>query len=174
MYLEQARILGPRWHAETNHTYDGQPYGDSHLKHVNDVGERYLELVAPTKQDIVMSAIWLHDTMEDARKTYNNIVKVFGTEIAEIVRAVTNYGRGRTRDERMPDFVYEDILRTPGAVFVKLCDRIANVEYSLKTGNAHMYQTYQAEHIKFCQKLWRSEYTDMYIYLEKIIKEKPF
>ena len=81
-------------------------------------------------------------------------------KIAEIVRAVTNYGRGRNRDERMPDFVYEDIRITPGARFAKCCDRIANIEFGGKTS------MYKEEHSKFAKELYHEDLVDMFDYME--------
>jgi hypothetical protein len=47
---------------------------------------------------------------------------------ADIIYAVTN-DKGKNRKERAGVKYYEGIRKTPGAVFVKLCDRIANVQY---------------------------------------------
>jgi hypothetical protein len=52
----------------------------------------------------------------------------------------------------MPDEVYQDIRNTPGATFVKLCDRIANVLYSRMMGS-DMFKKYKDENPHFINKL---------------------
>ena len=84
-------------------------------------------------------------------------------EVAEIVRAVTNYGRGRNREERMPDFVYQDIRDTQGATFVKLCDRIANMEFGGKT------KMYGQENEHFKKQLYNHKWDEMFDYIEELI-----
>jgi len=93
-----------------------------------------------------------HDLIEDARSNYNEVKKQLGVLAAEIIRAVTNLGRGRNRDERMPDFIYEDIRETFGATFIKLCDRMANCQYSKLTKSGMLYK-YRKEMPDFIHKI---------------------
>lgn len=159
-------------HRNTNHMYDKYLPYEFHLRMVVEVFKKFKHLL-PKKlfisnpfssqmlldlEDIdytelvIELACWGHDRIEDTRLTYNDIKEKFGKDAVEIIRAVTNYSRGRDRDERMPDFVYEDIRNTPGAVFVKLCDRIANVQYGKMMGSG-MYKKYQKENEHFLTKL---------------------
>jgi (p)ppGpp synthase/HD superfamily hydrolase len=160
--------LATNGHNDTNHKYGDASY-TIHLSHAVDVGLRFLHLLPIQLRPLVVAALWLHDSIEDARLSYNDIVKAFtkggvshedAIAIAEIVRAVTNYGRGRNRDERMPDFVYEDIRNTPGARFAKCCDRIANIEFGGKTS------MYREEHAKFAKELFHDDLVDMFDYME--------
>ena len=62
-------------------------------------------------------------------------------------------GEGATRKERRLG-VYEKIRTTPGAKIVKLCDRIANVEFSSgKLGDAAKFKMYQDEYAEFQRQL---------------------
>jgi (p)ppGpp synthase/HD superfamily hydrolase len=70
-----------------------------------------------------------------------------GQEAADIIYAVTNE-KGKNRKERGGVKYYEGIRQTPGAVFVKLCDRIANVQYSKMT-KSRMFEMYKKEHQDF-------------------------
>ena len=161
--------LGIKAHAETNHLYDKDyPYA-LHLAHVVDVAYRFGYQVGLSKEEMVIavSACWLHDSIEDARLTYNDVNKVTGQWIAEIVRAVTNYGRGRNRAERMPDFVYDDIKKVPLAAFVKFCDRIANMEYSYQKGSG-MFKKYVFELPDFVEKLYDDKFKPMLEYLTEM------
>jgi (p)ppGpp synthase/HD superfamily hydrolase len=76
-----------------------------------------------------------------------------GQEAADIIYAVTNE-KGKNRSERANDKYYEGIRNTPGAVFVKLCDRIANVQYSKMT-KSRMFEMYKKENMNFETMLGR-------------------
>lgn len=65
--------------------------------------------------------------------------------------AVTD-GPGMSRMERKMRPLQE-IPRTPGALFVKLADRIANVEFSAKSGSTAMLEMYRNEHPEFERQL---------------------
>lgn len=169
-------------HRKTNHFYDEYLPYEFHLRMVAQVAKDFnyilpkMNLVdGSNEKEIIELACFGHDMIEDARVSYNDVKKVLSVHVAEIVRAVTNYGRGRNRDERMPDFVYNDIRKTPGAVFVKLCDRIANVQYSKMT-KSRMFEMYKKENITFLQKMGCTlykdcEYEDMIKYLNNLFND---
>jgi (p)ppGpp synthase/HD superfamily hydrolase len=136
-----ARDFARAAHHEVNHLYGGLPY-TVHLDAAVKVGERYAHLLRSNSVDIhhiVQSAIYLHDTLEDCRISYNDLRKEFGTTIADIVYAVTNE-KGKTRKDRANEKYYRGIRETRYATFVKLCDRIANVEAG---GKVDMYRKEQ-------------------------------
>lgn len=166
--IKRAIHLATKGHNDTNHMYGDASY-TIHLSHVVDVAYRFIRLVPIHLRPIIIAACWLHDSVEDARLSYNDIVKGFtkvyvpqetAVHIAELVRAVTNYGRGRNRDERMPPEIYEDIRTVEGGRFLKCCDRIANIEFGGKT------EMYQKEHKKFAKELFHVDYIDMFDYME--------
>ncbi len=134
-------------HNSTNHLYDGKPYS-IHLSMVHSIAINYINDIIPDfLQDEVLSACWLHDTIEDCRLTYNDLKKEFGENIAEIVYAVSNE-KGKLRKERANDIYYSKIRNTPGATFVKMCDRLANIKYS-KVTNSRRLDVYRNEHKEF-------------------------
>lgn len=156
-------------HNSTNHLYDGKPY-EFHLQMVVDNAIEFLYLMEPEYQNKVIAACWLHDTIEDCRVTYNDIKQKFGEEIAEIVRACTHEVRGRNREERMSFEVYADIRRTNGALFVKLCDRLANVQYSYATQSS-MLKKYKAEQARFEFALRDVAYESMFDRINQILNQ---
>jgi (p)ppGpp synthase/HD superfamily hydrolase len=151
--LKSIESFAIKAHHDTNHFYDEYLPYEFHLRMVNKAAKDFIYLIPVDKIYTVIAGCWCHDTVEDARQNYNSIKKISNKDVAEIVRAVTNYGRGRDRNERMPDFVYEDIKNTPFATFVKLCDRIANVQYSKMTGS-DMFLKYKKEHEHFKAMLY--------------------
>ena len=139
-------LMASEWsckaHDDTNHLYDGRHYGH-HLAMVVTCARKFIHLIPEKDQQTVLAACWAHDTIEDARQTYNDVKTTLGKDVAEIVYAVTNE-KGKNRKERANSKYYEGIRNTPGASFVKLCDRIANMEYSKSTGSS-MYDKYKKE-----------------------------
>lgn len=146
-------------HVDTNHFYDvSLPYS-FHLNAVNREIYNYLHLIVDpditiqTKRRIdVICAGWLHDCVEDARKSYNDVLQVSNINVAEMVRAVTNYGRGRNRAERMPHYIYDEIANTGDADVLKCADRIANIKYSIFMEST-MRDKYRREHEEFISRV---------------------
>jgi hypothetical protein len=113
--------------AHAGQTYNEEVPYSAHLQMVVDVLARF-ELASP----MVVTAAWLHDCIEDTNRSYNDIKKRFGKEVAELVYAVTSeLGRNRTeRNEK----TYPKIRGNQLATALKLADRIANVEYGQANG----------------------------------------
>ena len=155
IYMEtKAMIFAIEAHTSTNHTYDNKPYS-IHLIMVVNMARKYIDIIPAILQDEVLSACWLHDTIEDCRLTYNDIKKEFGEYVAEIVYAVSN-DKGKNRSERAGNKYYDGIRRTGWATFVKLCDRLANIKYSSET-KSRMLQVYQKEQEHFIECLLSSD-----------------
>lgn len=175
-------------HTQTNHFYDGD-FGDPtalpysyHLQLVVDVIYKFRYLIEALHEQglcpsfkVIVAAAWGHDLIEDARSTYSKVFRAllhFGfskneaKEAVEIMRAVTNYGRGRNREERMPDFVYADIFSTPGAVIVKCADRAGNLKHGLLKGSSQK-KMYEEENPHFKKMLYKEELKPMFDYIEK-------
>ena len=155
--IEEIRDRAHMLHDSVNQHYDKKhPYG-FHLDMVADSVFKYGHLVCQSPADVlpVFFAAFYHDSIEDARLTYNDVTKAarlfMGDEqayiAAEMVYALTNE-KGRTRAERANDRYYEGIRETPYAPFLKLADRLANITYSCTHGNQsnkHMRQIYRDE-----------------------------
>lgn len=171
-FINGAENFAIKSHEDTNHFYDEYLPYSFHLRMVVKAAWDFIHLVPQDKIEVVIAACYSHDTVEDARQNWNSVRAATNEEVAEIVRAVTNYGRGRNRDERMPDFIYDDIRNTPFATFVKLCDRIANVQYSKMTGSS-MFEKYKKENPHFKSKLYvDGQLDEMWNYLEDIFNSK--
>ena len=144
-------------HASVNHAYDRiRPYG-FHLDMVVNWVRKYIGEVCENEQDVlpIYFAAFYHDSIEDARLTYNDVMKtalqVMDNQQAylatEIVYALTNE-KGRNRAERANEKYYEGIRETPYAPFVKLADRLANTSYAFSKGTAdslRMSKVYREE-----------------------------
>ena len=161
-----AAIVGSAiwFHDKTNQRYGDNetlPYG-YHIVNVVNIAIECLKAHGEGIHHIVFGAAF-HDTIEDARLTYNDVLKEATRELGsefkqdvaatEIVYALTNE-KGRNRDERANDRYYNGIVNTPYARYVKLCDRYANMLYSLTESCEHgMGDKYKKELPNFLEKL---------------------
>lgn len=155
--IGQIKESAHQLHAHVNQTYDQvHPYG-YHLDMVVDSVYKYGHEVCAEERDVLplFFGAYYHDSIEDARLTYNDVKKTAlqwmdeaqAYMAAEIVYALTN-DKGRTRAERAGERYYQGIRETPYAPFVKLADRLANITYSFSHGdkaNAHMRDVYLQE-----------------------------
>jgi len=163
--IEHIRQLAHELHQSVNQTYgDLLPYGyhlDMVVNNVRDFGH----LVCQCEADVLPLFFggYFHDSIEDARLTYNDVIKVArgllteeqAVMATEIVYALTN-DKGRTRAERAGEKYYQGIRTTPYAPFVKLCDRLANITYScagVDGGNIRMKEVYKSEMPHFLQAI---------------------
>lgn len=164
-----ARLYAIGAHAATNHMYDDKhPYG-YHLKDCDDVALAYIHLIPEEDRFMVRAAIQCHDVIEDARQSYNDVVEAVGVQAADIVFAVTDE-TGKTRKERHNEKYFSKIRNTPYAVFVKLCDRIANAKYSRSKGiDNKMYKTYVSEAAEFTLEIYDDRYDEMFTDLNIIL-----
>lgn len=168
-------------HSSTNHFYDKYIPYEFHLRMVAHVAGENIHHVPNSNdgedslRDSIILAAYGHDLIEDTRVSYNDVKEVLGYAAAEIIYAVTNE-KGKNRKERGNDKYYEGIRNTPGAVFVKLCDRIANVQYSKMTGS-RMFEMYRKENDDFMTRLGYSfnnshMYSKMFDYLMDLFETK--
>lgn len=170
--VNMARDKATKWHNEVNHVYDGKyPYA-LHLQFAAMVGRKYISLIPADDRAYVLAAIWLHDVLEDTRKTYNDLNQRFSTKIANLVYAVTNE-KGRSREERANARYYKGVNDSDYGVFVKLCDRIANMLYGVMFGGG-MIDKCKKELDHFLNSLNTEGYEVMVQDLQALLEYKIF
>lgn len=166
MIEELAKHFALNNHQSTNHFYDGMPY-EFHLNMVVETAKKFIHLIPENERELVIAGCWVHDTIEDTRATYNDVKETLGEEIAELAYALTNE-KGRTRKERANEKYYLGIRETKHAAFIKICDRIANAEYS-KSEQGSMFEKYKSEFEEFEYWLYCDEYHEMFDYLFAVL-----
>ena len=134
-------------HASVGQLYgETQPYG----VHLDDVFVEALTHIRLLKGEAdtdymlgVLGAALFHDSIEDARYSCSDVAKIAGKSAADIVLAVTNVPGADRVDTAL--LTYPKIRKRKEAVYVKLCDRIANVRRSDNSiKKLKMYQKEQA------------------------------
>lgn len=143
-------------HRSTNHIYDRYLPYEFHLRMVAcEVRIHYTTLYNTRIGYLsLIEAAYGHDLIEDARVSYADIVEKqsMSKSVADIIYACTN-NKGKNRGERANAEYYRLIRETPGAQFIKFCDRIANVRYGLLTGSPQ-YEMYAKENQHFIDEVY--------------------
>ena len=180
------RECAAKTHADVNQRYGEENY--PYFYHLDKVGRlvsKYLPDIIVDKEDIlpVLFGAYFHDSIEDARLTYNDVNKIASKFMSsaqaylatEIVYALTNE-KGRNRNERANEKYYEGIRECKYAPLVKACDRLANYNYAKehKTRMAAIYEKEMDEfidHINITKYVteWHPSLTSAYYLSEELI-----
>jgi len=115
--VERAATLARLAHA--GQRYDGEPY-PAHLEEVVAVLAEH-----GVEDPQLVAAAWLHDVVEDTPVEAEAIAAEFGARVGAIVSAVSVPGWDDAEAAKRDSWTR--IAATPGAVVVKLGDRVANV-----------------------------------------------
>ena len=160
-------------HASVNQHYGKDLPYSFHLRLTASYLTKYghQELTDVSEFDTLYAAVYFHDSMEDARMTYNDVKAEFerlnkecGCDIhvvdaAEMVYALTN-DKGRTRAERAGEAYYAGIRKTAHAPFLKMCDRLANMKFStLLYPISQMVSVYEKELGHFLESITKGAKT---------------
>ena len=107
--IKKAEIFAREKHKHQKRT-GGAPFID-HPKTVATL------LAHITKDEEVIAAAWLHDTIEDCGVTYEELVDAFNIRIADLVMEVTDEGQYNTFPR----------LKTREGILIKFADRLHNI-----------------------------------------------
>lgn len=166
--VKKTKLFSLLIHHKVRQSYDFYPY----YYHTYMVAETTLKFqhLLDTDEEIENAYIvaLLHDTIEDCRKTYNDIKAIFGETIADMVYCCTEL-RGKNRKKRHGQQYYEDLKNNELASFVKLCDIYSNVSQSIKTGNS-MFKAYQKEFYTIKKHLYRDKFKPLFDELQAMLK----
>lgn len=156
--IQRAYEFAEERHADQ--VYDRER-GLLHVYHVRKAHE-VLARFGIADTDIQVATV-LHDVIEDTATTEIEVAETFGDRIAALVSAVTNES-GANRKERAAR-TYPKIRAVPGAVVVKLADRIANVEHG-----GTLVSMYKKEHPGFRDALYKAGEADaLWAHLDRLI-----
>ena len=148
------------------------PKGLPYLAHITCVAMEVINACEKSKFDeekttIAISCALLHDVIEDANITYDELYTKFGEKIANGVEALTKDKTLASKQEQMKDSI-ERLLAQPYEVqMVKLADRITNLGIPPKHWDNEKIKKYQKESGFILSCLGNSN-----IYLAKRLEEK--
>ena len=173
--------------------HDEQLYGDLpyeyHLQKCQDVHDDLVTQGMIEEWDepswMLRAALWLHDVLEDTDVRPAILHAAFPITIFELVHAVSD-AHGQNRKEkkwgtRLEPGPYVKIPEVPGAIIVKLVDRIANVQASIsardKLGGKYarhgLLDMYNREQLEFRGALYEpNKATEpLWAHLEELLRK---
>lgn len=129
--------------------HNAQLYPGEKLPYLTHLGNVMMEVmaVASSLEDAELAIICaiLHDSIEDANVTYEEVEKEFGKAVADGVMALTKNETLATKQEQMLDSL-ERIKQQPKELgAVKMADRISNLGEPPKYWKKEKVQAYQNE-----------------------------
>lgn len=122
-----ARALAVWAHDGAGQRYAGLPYS-VHLTAVAKLAAHYAYLLPADERVDAVAAAWLHDVIEDGYYSRNDLAPRVGLVAATTAQLCVS-STGATRSERHDAAYHARVSSSTLAVFVKLCDRLANVNY---------------------------------------------
>jgi (p)ppGpp synthase/HD superfamily hydrolase len=145
-------------------------YGDVLEEHMLDPMAFY-----NTREGLSYAALAVaygHDLIEDARFTYNDVKQHVGYHIAEAIFSCTE-SSGRTREERHDHVFWNKLRCNEMGAFVKLCDIMANTEFSFSQGHSMMKKHHKEwPQIKKVElAMYQKVYKPLFDYLDEIHKQ---
>lgn len=143
------------------HAHGDQKYGDKpyvfHLDQVHALAVEY------GLSEDHQKAAYLHDVLEDCDIDPQTLSVLFGQNVQYLVWGVTGYGVGR----KMKQHDIRRKMGDRGVALLKLCDRIANIEHAIKSGNTRIMNMYAKEHEEFSKLYFKDPLWDRYTNLFK-------
>ena len=117
------------YYAEEAHKNQKRESGEPYIIHPLDVAIILVDLGMDTS---TIAAGLLHDVIEDTSCTYEEMCKIFNTEIAYLVNGVTKLGKieYKTKEEQQADNVRKMLLamsKDIRVIIIKLADRLHNM-----------------------------------------------
>ena len=120
---------------------DGSPY----FNHVNRVAKSVADYNKSHNLDALISAAYLHDTIEDTETTEEDLKVLFGGLVASLVKELTSDKEEIAKVGKANYLAHKMATMSSYALVIKLSDRLDNVS-DLKTAKSHSWRLkYKAE-----------------------------
>jgi (p)ppGpp synthase/HD superfamily hydrolase len=151
----------------------GQKAPGSDLPYVVHVAMVAMEIVAALQAeegrdgDLTIQCALLHDVIEDAGKSYDDLQKTFGRGVAEGVLALTKINTLKSKAEKMADSLNRIKAQPSEIAMVKLADRIVNLQPPPAYWTAKKRRDYREEAMKILDSLGEAS-----AFLSKRLSEK--
>lgn len=122
VFVKACQFASEKHKTQKRKNKEGTPYINHPLEVAN-----YISEVGKVYDTVPLVAAVLHDTVEDTDATYEELVSVFGKEIADVVMELSD-------DKSLPKLTRKKLQAehaksiSHSAKLVKICDKISNVK----------------------------------------------
>jgi guanosine-3',5'-bis(diphosphate) 3'-pyrophosphohydrolase len=130
---------------------DGSPY----VKHPERVANFVRKFKKSKNLDALISAAFLHDTIEDTDTTHEDLEKMFGGLVASLVKELTS-DKDKIAEIGKTDYLAQKMAKMSSwALVIKLADRLDNVQDIATAKTPEWRRKYRAETESVLTKLER-------------------
>ena len=124
---------------------------EPYVNHVLEVARLVADSLDAPDEPLVMAAL-LHDTVEDTDTTFEELVQVFGEDIASLVAEVTD-DQNLPKAERKRLQIEHAHSRTQRAQAIKIADKIANLRSMLHSPPAGWDEARKSEYVEWARQV---------------------
>jgi (p)ppGpp synthase/HD superfamily hydrolase len=143
-----AANFAARKHANQRRKGDAaEPY----INHLIEVAELVSSVVSETATDLVVAAL-LHDTIEDAGVTKEELMELFGPNVAQLVIEVTD-DKSLPKQERKQLQIENAPRRSAGAQMIQLADKISNLRSLASSPPVDWNEHRKAEYVSWAKRV---------------------
>jgi len=149
--IKEARELAFCYHADQ--MYGSRPYS-YHLQKVVNIARFYSSLIPKEDLEDVICAAYLHDILEDTLCTQDEILRALNPRILLLVKLLTKNGSD-------PESYFNQVAQDDLAIFIKLCDRYANVLACVYDGEDKKLAKYKKQNPYLIRILLNKNYIEL-------------
>jgi (p)ppGpp synthase/HD superfamily hydrolase len=125
--------------------------GEPYINHLLEVAQLISGAVPEPDTNLVIAAL-LHDVIEDAGVTKNEIVERFGSDVADLVAEVTD-DKSLPKAERKRLQIENAPKKTVRAQAIKLADKISNLRAMLSSPPADWDLARRQQYVEWAQRV---------------------
>jgi (p)ppGpp synthase/HD superfamily hydrolase len=159
MYVLDRELYSRAWHFAAK-AHLGQTVPGSELPYIVHVGNVALVVMTAITSrsdvedpDLAVQCALLHDVFEDTEASYEQVLDLFGTRVADGVAALTKDPDLANKSEQMEDSLERIHAQPPEIWMVKMADRITNLQPPPSHWSAEKVVSYRQEAIRIHQAL---------------------
>ncbi len=123
---------------------------EPYINHLCEVAEMVAEATGGTDENLIIAAV-LHDTIEDTETSYDEILSLFGKDVADLVQEVTD-DTSLPSDERKRHQIESAPRKSERAKILKISDKTSNIRSLVRSPPAHWSDERRATYLH-----WASE-----------------
>ena len=160
-------------YATKQHTGQTRSDGSAYIKHPERVGNTVAKLKKSKNLDAIISAAYLHDTIEDTDTTHEDLEKMFGGLVASIVKELTSDKEQIKKIGKEAYLTNKMIKMSSYSLVVKLADRLDNVQDIASAKTPEWREKYKNQTLGILSKLEAGrELSNTHKQLISMIKDK--
>lgn len=150
LQIQNSKIKEAIEFATTMHKGQTRHDGSDYINHPIRVANYVSKFKQSKNLDMIVICAYLHDTLEDTKTTYYDIIEKFGIQVASIVLELTTDEDLKNEIGKEKYLKYRMKKMSSYALVIKLCDRLDNLK-DLKNSNEKFRQKYVKETIGIIQ-----------------------